>query len=422
MSRIVDGSATLSPRLRALGCHVHFEQQLGAHSWKQSSVLDMSKGMLEATTNGCAWGLRDPHGSLLNRSWRVLTTSPDIQRVLNHRRYDKRHIHGSLCDHYTTIPAQFRKSLCETLAKPFLAKDCWQFVVGILEHLHPDDDERPHDPSASSWDTPIELNAAQPDMEIDHEDEAASPAPLVVEASPTAFERRDITNWLQNVHRQIGHRDNRTLVRFLKQRGTHPWVLKMAQEFRCSSCEESKPPNLRHITSSYENVPGAILEIDGMHWQHPVTGHHARCQFMVDVGSRAPMVTFFEEPRERSSRNNNTTECKDSLLKDWIVHRGRPGLIRMDPGGCHMSTECSTLCTMTLESTPRSSLEKHLGDCPSVIMRLVKRTARIYALDQGRAASCQECLLQAVMAHTRLLKHGGYTPLYSFSSATNRRR
>ena len=44
-------------------------------------------------------------------------------------------------------------------------------------------------------------------------------------------------------------------------------------------------------------------------------------------------------------------------------------------------------------------------------MRLVKRTAHIYALDQGRDASCQECLLRAVMFHSRLLKHGGYTPL-----------
>ena len=46
-----------------------------------------------------------------------------------------------------------------------------------------------------------------------------------------------------------------------------------------------------------------------------------------------------------------------------------------------------------------------------VIMRLVKRAALICALGQGRDASCQECLLQAVMAHSRLLKHGGYTPL-----------
>ena len=89
-----------------------------------------------------------------------------------------------------------------------------------------------------------------------------------------------------------------------------------------------------HITSSYENVLGAILEINGMHWQHPVTGRHARCQFMVDVGSRAPMITVFEETRERSNRNNQTAECKESLLKDWFVHRGRPRLIRMDQEGC----------------------------------------------------------------------------------------
>ena len=73
-----------------------------------------------------------------------------------------------------------------------------------------------------------------------------------------------------------------------------------------------------------------------MHWQHPVTGRHARCQFMVDVGSRAPTVTVFEETRERSNRNNQTTECKESLLKDWFVHRGGPRLIRMDPDGCYI--------------------------------------------------------------------------------------
>ena len=91
-----------------------------------------------------------------------------------------------------------------------------------------------------------------------------------------------------------------------------------------------------------------------MHWQHPLTGRRARCQFMVDVGSRAPMITVFEETRERSSRSNQTLECKESLLKDWFVHRGRPRLIRMDPSGCYMSNEAST---------PRSFLERHRVNC-----------------------------------------------------------
>ena len=233
---------------------------------------------------------------------------------------------------------------------------------------------------------------------------------LMCIATATVSERRSPIGYKRFMN--SGHRDNRTLVRLLKQRGTHPRVLKMATEHRCSACEESRPPVLRHITSSYENVPGAILEVDGMHWQHPVTGRHARCQFMVDVGSRAPMITVFEETRERSTRNNQTSECKESLLKDWFVHRGRPRLVRMDPDG-YMSNEMLG----TLHNDLGINTEVIPGEAPwklsitGVSMRLVKRTAHNYALDQGRDASCQECLLQAVMAHSRLLKHGGYTPL-----------
>ena len=76
----------------------------------------------------------------------------------------------------------------------------------------------------------------------------------------------------------------------------------MAHEYRCSAREESKSPDLGHINSSCEKVPGAILEIDAMHSEHSVTGRRARCQLMVDAGSRAPVVTIFEETRERSKQ------------------------------------------------------------------------------------------------------------------------
>ena len=85
----------------------------------------------------------------------------------------------------------------------------------------------------------------------------------------------------------------------------------------------------------------------------------------------------------------------------------------MDPDGCYMSNEMLN----TLHHDLGLNTEVIPGEAPwklsitGVIMRLVKRTAHLYALDQGRDASCQECLLQAVMAHSRLLKHGGYTPL-----------
>ena len=125
VSRILDGIAAVVPRLQALGCHVHFAQPLSASRWRQNSLTSMSEKMMKAVVNGCAWGLRDSQGSLLNRSW-----SPDVQRVLNHRICDKKHKHGRLFDLSSESSLQFPKSLCQTSAKQFLVKDSWHSVFG----------------------------------------------------------------------------------------------------------------------------------------------------------------------------------------------------------------------------------------------------------------------------------------------------
>ena len=79
VSRIVDGIATLSPRLQALGCHVHFEQQLGAYSWKLSSAARHVLRHAGGHYQRLRLGLRDPQGSLFtDLGVFFLTTSPEI--------------------------------------------------------------------------------------------------------------------------------------------------------------------------------------------------------------------------------------------------------------------------------------------------------------------------------------------------------
>ena len=92
VSRILQGIADVFPRVQALGCHVQFSQPLSSVSWTQKSLLEMTEKTLKAVVNGCA---RDSQGSLLNQSWQILTTSSEVQRVLNHRPCDQRHRHGS---------------------------------------------------------------------------------------------------------------------------------------------------------------------------------------------------------------------------------------------------------------------------------------------------------------------------------------
>ena len=138
-------------------------------------------------------GLRDSQGSLLNRSWQVLTTSPDVQRVLNHRICDKKHKHGRLFNLSSESSLQLPKSMCQTLAKQFLVKNSWHSVLGILEHLHPDEDERPKNPSAVDREVDVPPQALPPPA-------LPPPAPPVVDAGPNSSERKEITTWLQKGH------------------------------------------------------------------------------------------------------------------------------------------------------------------------------------------------------------------------------
>ena len=197
VSRILDGIAAVVPRVQALGCHVHFAQCI------QLETEFVARDVREDDEGSREWlclGLRDLCGSLLNRSWQVLTTSPDAQEVLNHRIGDKKHKHGRLSDLSSETSSQFPQSVCQTLAKQFLVRDSWHSVLGILEHLHPDEDERPPIPSSSSHESPIEMENTTSEMEVDRDvgvpppalppPALPPPAPPVVDASPNSSERK----------------------------------------------------------------------------------------------------------------------------------------------------------------------------------------------------------------------------------------
>ena len=67
VSRILDGIAAVAPKEQARGCHVHFAQPFSVSSWRQNSLMSMSEKMMKAVVSGCAWGLRDSPGSLLEQ-------------------------------------------------------------------------------------------------------------------------------------------------------------------------------------------------------------------------------------------------------------------------------------------------------------------------------------------------------------------
>ena len=84
---------------------------------------------------------------------------------------------------------------------------------------------------------------------------------------------------------------------------------------------------------------------------------------MTDVASRAPVITVFDDTVIRSTKNSTTAEAKKSLLQDWMHHRGRPRLLRMDPDGAYMSGEMLRMLQEEIAIDTEAIPAEALGNC-----------------------------------------------------------
>ena len=107
------------------------------------------------------------------------------------------------------------------------------------------------------------------------------------EARDQGRERERLKRQLYLLHAATGHCSTQHLVAALKRRNASAEVIKLAEEFKCSICEERKRVMPRHV-ASLEPLPPKFHTVvtDVGHWYHPGLKEH--CQFLVaiDEGSR----------------------------------------------------------------------------------------------------------------------------------------
>ena len=99
--------------------------------------------------------------------------------------------------------------------------------------------------------------------------------------SSRELDRERIKKQLYLLHAATGHCSTRHLVMAPKRRNAKPEIIKMAEEFKCSICEERKRVTSRHV-ASLEPLPPKFQTIsaDVGHWTHPTS--HEQVQFVVN--------------------------------------------------------------------------------------------------------------------------------------------
>ena len=183
-------------------------------------------------------------------------------------------------------------------------------------------------------------------------------------------ELEKIRRQLYLLHAATGHCSTRHLVLALKRRHASAEIIKMAEDFKCSICEERKRVTSRHV-SSLEPLPPKFQTIsaDIGHWMHPTT--HEQVQFMVilDEGSRYRTARILTRG---SKQTPNGATCVQYLREGWAQYFGNPRTIRLDPAGSFRSRTVADYCDrhgIFLDLVPGEAHWK-IGGCEQAVQGL----------------------------------------------------
>ncbi|CAE7273716.1 RE1 [Symbiodinium sp. CCMP2592] len=210
------------------------------------------------------------------------------------------------------------------------------------------------------------------------------------------------------LHAATGHCSTQHLVSALKRRNASPEVIKLAEEFKCSICEERKKVMPRHV-ASLEPLPPKYHTIvaDVGHWYHPKGKEH--CQFMViiDEGSRFRVAKILSKgPKQQPSG----ATCVQFLREGWAQIFGNPRTLRLDPAGNFRSQAVSDYCNrhdVFLDLVPGEAHWK-VGVVEQAVQGLKMVMDKLYMSDED--ISAEEALATAVRVFNQRDLVRGFAP------------
>ncbi|CAE7480558.1 RE1 [Symbiodinium sp. CCMP2592] len=157
-----------------------------------------------------------------------------------------------------------------------------------------------------------------------------------------AQEEESIKKKLYLLHAATGHGSVRHMIDALKRRKASPLVIRLAQEFKCSICQEKARVQPRQ-TASLEPIPPKFHTItaDIGHWVHPASGEHQNFMVVVDEGSRFRMAKILLKGQKQAP---TSAACINYLQEGWFQVFGRPKTLRLDPAGSFRSSTVESFC------------------------------------------------------------------------------
>ena len=211
------------------------------------------------------------------------------------------------------------------------------------------------------------------------------------------------------LHAATGHCSTNHLVAALKRRGARPEVIKLAEEFRCSICEEKKRVLPRHV-ASLEPLPPKFhtISADVGHWQHPHSKEHVQFLCVIDEGSRFRIAKVVSKGQKQQPSG---ATCVQYLQEGWSQIFGQPRTLRLDPAGNFRSKTVEQFCDQQeifLDIVPGEAHWK-IGVCEQAVQGLKMVMEKLAQADQDIFP--EEALSTAVRTFNQREIIRGFSPV-----------
>ena len=218
-----------------------------------------------------------------------------------------------------------------------------------------------------------------------------------------------INRQLYLLHAATGHCSTRHLVEALKRRGARPEVIKLAEEFRCSICEEKKRIQPRHV-ASLEPLPPKFhtISADVGHFYHEGKKEHVQFLLVIDEGSRFRIAKVVS--RGQKQQPSGAT-CVQYIQEGWTQIFGQPRTLRLDPAGSFRSQAVEQFCDrqgIYLDIVPGEAHWK-IGVCEQAVQGVKSLMEKLVMSEQD--IEPEEALATAVRTFNQRDMIRGFSPV-----------
>ncbi|CAK0882620.1 unnamed protein product [Prorocentrum cordatum] len=143
------------------------------------------------------------------------------------------------------------------------------------------------------------------------------------------------------------------------------------------------------------------------------TSDTAACTLCADYGSRFTTCHVLnKEEMDKNCGNTTAKEMKETVLKSWIQHYGKPEVLRSDPEGCFRQAEHRAwLSGHGIEWRPEPGEAHWRMGVVERCIETIKEIATRMAWEVPDDIEPQEIFTWACAANNDLMRHNGYSPL-----------